>query len=92
MKHRWLMLALIVVGVFEWRLSSTAQTQDTASRPFGVGDIIKLTYADNGTHHDCLVQEVRGIFLRCEAPPRWQGGEYWINFSTLKGFDVKRRR
>ena len=91
MKNRWLMLALIVVGVVGWRLSSTAQTPDTPLRPFNVGDTMTLTYADGGTHHDCRVEEVRGIFLRCEAPPQ-HGGEYWINVSTLKGFEVKRRR
>jgi hypothetical protein len=91
MKNRWSMLLLLLVGVLGWRLSSTVEAQNTV-RPFDVGDTITLTYADNGTYHDCQVAEVRGIFLRCEAPARSQSREYWINFSTLKGFDVKRTR
>ena len=87
----WSMLLLLVVGVLGWRLSGTVEAQDTV-RPFSVGDTITLTYADSGTHHDCHVAEMRGIFLRCEGGPRPQGGEIWINFSTLKGFEMKRRR
>ena len=93
MLHRvvvpFLVLGAILAGYLAAGRPARAQV---APLPFDVGEEVTLTYeSDRST--SCIVAEIRGIYLRCDAPGRTRiGAQPPERWQSLEGVRTIERR
>jgi hypothetical protein len=83
MRHRWSVALLVLVsavGVYAAQ-SKTAGAADVL--PVAVGDTITIIQ-NPGQDRECRVEEIRGLFVRCQGPHR--ATETWVNMAQASGF------
>src|SRR5687767_4418005 len=82
MRARWLALVLVFAAVLGSYAALRPVNAQTAPFPFAVGDTVQFTTPTDRIR-DCRIEAIQNTFVRCERPPRVQGGDHWINVSTM---------
>jgi hypothetical protein len=76
-------IVLVLIGIVVGSLVRPVHAQPDGG-PFQVGQRLTLSYVERGI--DCTVQDIRGTFLRCEAPkpdPFMRFPVYVVWYNTL---------
>jgi hypothetical protein len=73
MVNRWSLMLLIVGVIAGYVISGTSVNAQTDLLPLAVGETVILRYppthaTDSSPWVECSVMEIRGVYIRCEAP------------------------
>ena len=94
MLTRWTLLTLILGALAGYALTGTSAEAQGESLPFAIGDTVTLWFGKDaappslGSGVRCVVDGIRGAYVRCKRSSRVGGGsgddnEHWVTMKYV---------
>ena len=93
MLKRWSGVLVVLGLIVGYSVAGTSVNAQNEPLPFGVGDTVSLRFgapwsAEYNNFTTCAVAEIRGSYVRCEAPPAPAGRQTRVMWHNLQSVAV----